>query len=122
MKVLLSIKPEYAEKIMSGEKKYEFRRKIFRRDGITAIVIYATSPVKKVVGEFVVSGIIRRDIDTLWNETHPLGGIDKDSFDTYFSGVDTGFAIEVGETTRYQNPINLCDIHNGPPPQSFAYI
>ncbi|EBB9520594.1 ASCH domain-containing protein, partial [Salmonella enterica] len=26
MKVLLSIKPEYAESILSGKKKYEFRK------------------------------------------------------------------------------------------------
>ena len=30
MKIVLSIKPEYAEKIFSGSKKYEFRRMIFK--------------------------------------------------------------------------------------------
>ena len=30
MKVLLSIKPEFAEKIFNGTKKYEFRKSIFK--------------------------------------------------------------------------------------------
>jgi predicted transcriptional regulator len=30
MKVLLSIKPQFAEMIFSGTKKYEFRRSVFK--------------------------------------------------------------------------------------------
>lgn len=30
MKVLLSIKPEFAERIFNGSKKYEFRKVIFK--------------------------------------------------------------------------------------------
>ncbi|MDD8572078.1 ASCH domain-containing protein, partial [Escherichia coli] len=50
MKVLLSIKPEYAESILSGKKKYEFRKNIFRNKNVDTIVIYATMPVGKVIG------------------------------------------------------------------------
>ena len=31
MKILLSIKPEFAERIFDGSKKYEFRKVIFRK-------------------------------------------------------------------------------------------
>ena len=34
MQVLLSIKPEFAESILAGSKKYEFRKVIFRRTGL----------------------------------------------------------------------------------------
>ncbi len=34
VKALLSVKPEYAEKILSGEKIYEFRRRIFKRKDV----------------------------------------------------------------------------------------
>ena len=33
MKVLLSIKLQYAEAILSGRKRYEYRRAIFKRPG-----------------------------------------------------------------------------------------
>ena len=39
MKVLLSIKPEFVEKIISGEKKFEFRKSLPKREGITTIVV-----------------------------------------------------------------------------------
>ena len=66
MKVLLSINPEYVEKIFSGEKKYEFRRNIFKRKNIKSIIIYSTSPVKKVVGEFYIEEIIEDLPEKLW--------------------------------------------------------
>jgi predicted transcriptional regulator len=123
MKVLLSIKPEYAAKIMSGEKRYEFRRRIFQRKGITTVVIYVTSPMKKVIGEFVVGEIIEREVKALWEETRQFGGIEKDAFDNYFIGKNIGFAIEVGQVIKYKRPCDLCDIRPGlAPPQSFAYI
>ena len=59
MKVLLSIKPEYVEKIFSKEKKYEFRKSIFKNPNIKSIIIYSSSPVKKVVGEFEIENIIQ---------------------------------------------------------------
>lgn len=45
--IILSIHPCYIEKIFSGEKLYEFR-KIISSD-IQNIVVYATSPIKKLL-------------------------------------------------------------------------
>ena len=53
MKVILSIKPEFVEKIINGEKKFEYRRKIFKKD-VEKVLIYASSPIKLVVGELHV--------------------------------------------------------------------
>lgn len=47
MRVLLSIKPEFVEKIFSGEKLYEYRKAAFKNEGISSIVIYSTMPVGK---------------------------------------------------------------------------
>lgn len=45
-KILLSIKPEFADKIMSGKKKFEYRTHVPSRP-INSIVIYSTFPVGK---------------------------------------------------------------------------
>ena len=50
MKVVLSIKPEFANKIFEGTKKYEFRRAIFKNPNIKKVVVYSSSPVKKIIG------------------------------------------------------------------------
>ena len=51
MKVLMSIKPLYAEQILQGKKKYEYRRRIFKRSDVSSLVIYESAPVSLVVGE-----------------------------------------------------------------------
>ena len=52
MKVLLSIKPEFADKIFNGTKKYEYRRSIFKKKEVKTVVVYASSPIQKIIGEF----------------------------------------------------------------------
>jgi len=52
MNVLLSVKPKYTEKILEGEKKYEFRRAIFKKQNIEKVYIYSSSPVSKIVAAF----------------------------------------------------------------------
>lgn len=58
MNVLLSIKPKYVDEILSGAKRYEFRRVIFRKS-VETIYIYCNSSVKRIVGSFTVGGICR---------------------------------------------------------------
>lgn len=48
MKALLSIKPEFVNEILAGNKKYEYRKN-FKQD-IDAIVIYASMPMGKLLG------------------------------------------------------------------------
>src|SRR5215813_7936728 len=73
---ILSIKPEYAEAIFAGTKRFEFRRTIFRED-IKVVVVYTTSPVGQVLGEFSVEGVITDDVDALWKRTEQQAGIER---------------------------------------------
>ena len=84
MKVLLSIKPEFVEKIMNGTKKFEFRKTLFKRRDVSTVVIYASFPVKQVVGEFAIKRIISEDVDSLWNITSESAGITKRYYNEYF--------------------------------------
>jgi len=122
MKVLLSIKPKYAEMILSGEKKYEFRRTIFKETDVKKIVIYASSPVSKVIGEFEVDDILSFDITELWLLTMDSAGIDKGYYDSYFSGKEVGHAIKVKNVKKYPKHKDLREFNIKRAPQSFAYI
>ena len=44
-RVLLSVKPKFAEAILAGDKTFEFRRLLFKRDDVRTIVLYASSPI-----------------------------------------------------------------------------
>ena len=69
IKVLLSIKPEFAEKIFDGTKKFEYRRTIFKNTNIKHIVVYASSPIQKVIGEFLqIGNILYEEKNNLWQQ------------------------------------------------------
>ena len=121
MKVVLSIKPEFAEKIFDGTKKFEFRKAIFKNTDIKTVIVYASSPVQKVIGEFEIERIINQDIDSLWGLTHANSGISEDYFYKYFEDRTEGFAIEIKKYKKYKQPKNLKEDFNLFPPQSFAY-
>jgi predicted transcriptional regulator len=122
MKVLLSIKPEFAEKIFSGEKKYEFRRVLFKNKQIRTIIVYASSPVQKIIGEFEIEQILSEDPETLWQQTKEHSGITRDFFFSYFRNKATAHAIKVKCARRYRQPLCIKKDFNTSPPQSFQYI
>jgi len=123
MKVLLSIKPEFANKILNGEKKFEFRKSLFKRNGIKTVLIYATMPVGKVVGEFDIDLIISDSPQEVWHETGEFSGITKSFFDSYFANKETAYAIKVKQIREYDTPQDLNDIKIGlKAPQSYVYI
>lgn len=80
MRVLLSIKPEFVEKIFSGEKLYEYRKATFKNEDISSVVIYSTMPVGKIVGEFKFKKIHIDSPEIIWNETKQHSGISKKFF------------------------------------------
>lgn len=123
MKVLLSIKPEFAEKILSGEKQFEFRKKIFKNKSVKTVVIYATMPIGKVIGEFEIDEIIENEPKLLWVQTKKNSGITKSFFDDYFKEKKTAFAICVGRITRYEKALSLSCLGDGiVAPQSYRYL
>ena len=122
MKVLLSIKPEFAEKIFEGEKHYEYRRVIFKNKDIKKIVVYASHPTQRVIGEFEVENILCDDINDLWKTTKKHGGITKEYFYKYFADKCQGYAIKIKNCLKYSNPLHLEESFGMKPPQSFAYL
>jgi predicted transcriptional regulator len=123
MKVLLAIKPEYANKIFAGTKKFEFRKTIFRNKSIRNIVVYASSPVKRVIGEFEIDEIISLDKEELWEKTQESAGISKTHFDSYFVNKKLAYAIKIKSKKKYEIPLELSSEFNiKTAPQSFIYI
>ena len=123
MRVLLSIRPQFAELILSGKKRFEFRRQIYKNPEVTSVVIYVTKPIGKIVGEFTIRDIHHGTPQDIWKLTKSASGIDSISYKEYFRGRDIAFAIEVDKVIKYQRPVCLSDLlPSGYPPQSFAYL
>ena len=122
MKVLLSIKPEYVERIFDGSKKFEYRRAIFKNKDIQTVVVYATMPVGKIVGEFEIDHILVNHPNDIWNETKNYSGVKESFYDDYFNGRDKAFAIKIASTKKYKQEIcPYTQLDNFTAPQSFMY-
>jgi predicted transcriptional regulator len=117
----LSIKPTYADAIFRGDKRFEFRRAIFQRT-VATVVVYTSSPVSLVIGEFDIEGIITDTVERLWLRTRHSAGIDRARFFKYFSGREVGHAIVIGPVRRYRKSLDLSSNFGIRPPQSFAYL
>lgn len=123
MKVILSIKPEYANKILDGSKRFEFRKAGFSAPDVESVLIYATKPVGMVIGEFTVDCIHIDKPQTIWKRTRDHAGIKKSFFDEYYRDRSVAVAIEVGCVRRYETPMSLDDLGPGiTAPQSFRYL
>ena len=123
MKVILSIKPEYANKILEGTKRFEFRKANFAVSGVSSVLIYATKPVGKVVGEFEIDQVHVGAPKLIWAKTRQFAGINKSFFDEYYRDRAYAVAIGVGKVNKFDEPLALSDFGEDlTAPQSFRYL
>ena len=119
-KILLSIKPIYANKILDWEKIFELRKSI-PKNSFDTVIIYSSSPEKKIIWEFSVDEIIYEKLDDLWDITREWSCVDKKFFDEYYKWKDKWYAIKVKKATKYKQPLDIIK-YTKFPPQSFMYI
>lgn len=119
--ILLSINPEYIERIFSGSKKYEFRKRLAHR-AIDKILMYSTAPIMKVVGEVQIVKTISASPTALWECTKKFAGISRDKYRKYFKGCKIAYAYQLGQVIRYDPPKELSEFDIRLPPQSFIYL
>jgi predicted transcriptional regulator len=121
MVILLSIKPEYSNRIFSGEKHFEFRKQKPTYP-TTLIFIYESYPTKKIVGWFTVKKIISGSPQQIWDQCGDKGGISRLDFFEYCKGSNLIYAFEIGKSFRFPTPIDPLTIdENFTPPQNFSY-
>jgi predicted transcriptional regulator len=121
MNAILSIKPKFAEAILSEEKKVEFRKTPIKKE-VEKFFIYSTSPVKKITGYFTANEIIEDSPQNLWEQFGELGFIDRTAFFKYFENKDVGFSICIESINKFPTGIDPYEvIENFIPPQSFVY-
>ncbi len=120
--IILSIKPEFAEKILNGEKLFEFRKQVPKKK-ISWVFIYASSPYKKIIGRFRVNNILNGTPEEIWNLCGSQGGIDQERFFEYCGNNETIYGFEISDVIKFETPINPYEEDsNFNAPQSFAYF
>lgn len=120
-KILISIKPEHVKNILSGKKKYEYRKIAAKKD-ISAIIIYETVPTKKIVAEAEILGVLELSPEEMWEQTKEASGITKQFFYKYFENKEVAYAYKLGKVKVYEEKKELKEFGIKVAPQSFVYI
>ena len=121
MIALLSIHPEYVQRMSRGEKRVEFRRARFSRE-LTYVVVYATSPESRIAGYFEVVGVDEGSPSFLWRTHGDHSGISRKRLFDYLRGARQAVAIRIGRFHEVKRKISLADVGAVAPPQSFRYL
>ncbi len=122
---VLSIKPEYATKIVDGVKKVELRRR-FPYGTVTGakLFIYASAPIQAVVGYATIRIVEKLPVEKIWEKYNDVSCIARADFDAYYKGCKSGFVIVLDSVVRLEDPVPLDvlkETFNFTPPQSFTY-
>jgi predicted transcriptional regulator len=117
----MSIKPEFAARILSGEKRVEFRKQAFRED-VSHVVIYSTTPVAAIVGICEVDGVFVAAPSTVWRKYAAVAGIARAGFAAYYTNRRQAVAIGIRKVVKLRAPVPLSAIGERRPPQSFRYL
>lgn len=122
--ILMSIKPTFSDRIFSGKKRFELRRTAVRLAEGDIVIVYASSPVKAIVGAFTVSDVKWGAVRQMWTHHGTEFGVSHDEYTSYFDGTDMVYAIEVGDRITIE-PLSLDVLRHRyegfRPPQSFMY-
>lgn len=119
--IILSIHPIYIEKMLSGEKRYEYRKQI--PTNVRYIVVYATAPIKKIVAIIEIDYIMKDNPKIIWEKTKEYSGVSQDFFMHYFANHQDSYAIKIKQIFRLMMPKPLvCLDNNISAPQSYKYL
>lgn len=106
------------KKIVSGEKKYEFRHRIYKQD-VDKIYIYQTLPNQGIIAYFTPGKIIKDTPKNLWDNFSQVSGTTEEHLLGYHHDLDKAYAIEITNLKTFDEPFIPEGIKA---PQSYKYI
>jgi predicted transcriptional regulator len=126
-RILISIKPKYAERIIAGTKLVEVRKRFSQRWLGCRAVLYGSHPLRSLVGEATISTISWGSPAQIWSTFGPRIGIERREFEEYAGSCSELSAIELGDVTPYAEPVGLAQLSHLTntdlrPPQSFCKL
>lgn len=120
--IMISTTPKYANLILDDESKNVFFYKVTPVNKVKRVLIYATAPVKAVVGEFDLEKIDICALSTAWNKYRSQSAMEKKEFDSYYEGKKEAHALISKESFRYSKPKKLEQFNMTKGPSGFQYL
>ena len=124
--LLLSLKPVYADLVFSGLKTAELRRWMPRELKGRDVFIYVSSPKRVLRGGFRVADVWQGTPNDVWDRVKDLARVDASTYNAYYEGRSTAFALSIADAWEHKNPLALEKLRskftNFVVPQSWRYL
>ena len=124
--VIMSLKPEYGNLVLSGSKTVELRNRIVRIEPGTKIWIYITRPIGEVVAMAAVSSVIHDSPVAIWRRYCRQMCIDWVGFEDYVGDRPQVSALLLESVTTLDEPIPIGGIRrvvrSFHPPQFYSRV
>lgn len=115
--LVMAIRPAYVHAILLGHKTAEVRRRAPRVEPGIRALLYATAPVKAVLGTCVIGAVHRSDPGDLWDQHGAASNISRSKFLAYLSGAASPACLVLEHPARSQ-----AQRLPFPAPQSYRYL
>lgn len=123
---LLSVRPRFAEALLDGSKTVEIRRRRAHIASGALCLVYASSPVRALVGAIRVRETDTDTPDALWRRWGTQTGLDRDEYDAYLRDSMQACAIVVAAAARFDGPVALPELRRRQrefvTPQSYRFL
>jgi predicted transcriptional regulator len=124
--LILSIRPKYVERIFSGRKTVELRKRSAQMAPGAHVLVYSTAPCCAVVGEAIISFREQLPLPQLWKRHGVQAAVDRVEFDDYYAGCREGVAFGLANVRCYRVPVSLGLLRDAAdgfrPPQSYMRV
>lgn len=121
---IISIKPYWANLIITGHKTVELRR-FFPSYFHGNLFIYSSSPTKAVIAVAQVDKVLRLPIEDIWFNFQIEAQISRRFLYDYFVFKTHGYVLQIENIRSYKIPIPLAELnfeHSFTAPQNFQYV
>ena len=123
---IISLKPQYVELVLSGQKSVELRNRIVRLEPGSRVWIYATKPVGGIVAMADVESVVHAKPAAIWRRYGKEICINKDCFDSYIGNRDCATAMLLTSVRKLHKFLTLDGIRRAVgsfhPPQFYTRL
>jgi predicted transcriptional regulator len=106
----LSIKRIYAERIVSGVKTIELRKRPIGMELGDLILSYETAPDSIIRGGFIADKTIYLPVAKMWEQYSSVMGVEKEFYDSYFENCEVAYGTLVYQSFCFHS-LSLDQIH-----------
>lgn len=114
---MISLHPQYWEMCRAGSKIWVLREDTISPRWVDGLVIYATAPVSRIVGEVDLVGTHVGYVDDVWEIVQTGCGITRDQYDLYYRDQEIAIAYRIGDVYEYTPSLGVLF-----PPQGYRYL